>query len=765
MASGLQFSALNTSVSRIDLNEKVTGSLRYFTDMRMDDMLYGAVFRSSVAHAVIESLDVSSAKSLPGVRAVLTHRDIDGVNAYGGLITEAPVLAQDRVRYFGEPIALIAADTEELANEAKEHIRIRYRALPPVRSIDDALREGHQKVHDSGNLARHLTVKRGDAAGALSRAPLVLEREYRTSMQKHMFLETEAGMAYVDERGVVNLFCSGQGAYWDMRQVARTLGISEEMVRVVNYPEGGAFGGKDEITIQIYLALLAFKSRKPVKLVLSREESGAAGYHRHASRILLRMGVDRDGRMLASEAHIYLDTGAYQTYGPNILDVTMETINGKYRIPNISVDGYLIYTNNGMASAFRGFGAPQGNFALENMVDELAIALDMDPIEFRLKNLLNDGETGPLGATERGMEGARLVLEMARGSPFRGPEARSPLPWIRNGVGLSFAVKGVGYGPVDDLSTAAVEVLRDGHVCIYFSNADYGQGISTGHAQIVAQKLELPVGSINVIHADSKYAPDTGSSNASRSTFTGGNALLLACDKAISSLGAEAAEALDTPYDRIVYQGGAFRSEDGREITIFEAASRAISRGHPTKFNGTFKMPRVERPIEGMHEAPKVVNGYAAMLSTVEVNLLTGAVTVKGVDFYVDIGAVINPLIAMTQCEGGIIQGLGYALHEDYRYDDAARPLNANYTTYIVPSTQDVPPIGVHFVDTREELGPYGAKGVGEIPIVPVASSISNAIRNAIGVSCSELPMDPPRVIQCLDRRSSGTGRHVYTGF
>jgi len=744
--------ALNASVNRIDSREKVTGSLRYFTDMKMDDMLYGVVLRSTVAHAVVESLDVSGARGLPGVKAVLTYRDIRGVNAYGGLIAEAPVLVQDRIRYVGEPLALIAADTMERAEEARGHVNIRYRTLPAVRSIDDALREGHQKVHEAGNVARHLTIRRGDAAEALNRAPLVLEREYRTSMQKHMFVETEAGIAFVDERGVVNLFASGQGAYWDRRQVARTLGVGEEMVRVVNYPQGGAFGGKDEITVQIYLALLALETRKPVKLVLSREESGAAGYHRHASRIVLKMGANGDGRLLASEARLYLDTGAYRTYGPNILDVAMDTINGKYRVPNVTVDGYLIYTNNGMASAFRGFGAPQGNFALESMMDELARALSMDPIEFRLKNLLNEGEEGPLGATERGMQGARVVLEMAKGSPLLAPGKRLSPPWIRRGVGLSFAVKGVGYGPVDDLSTAAVEVIPDGHIRIFFSNADYGQGINTGHAQIVAQRLELPVESIIVIQADSRYAPDTGSSNASRSTFTGGNALLLACDSAISALGDEAAIALQARRGRVQYGDGVFRSDDGREISIFQAASRVIAAGGSTKYSGTFRMPRVDRPIGGMLEAPKVVYGYGAMLSAVDVNLLTGVVTVKGVDFYVDIGTVINPLLAASQCEGGIIQGLGYALQEDYRYDDADRPINLNYTTYIVPSASDVPPISVHFADTREELGPYGAKGVGEIPIVPVASSISNAIRDAVGISCRELPMGPLAVLDGLKR-------------
>jgi len=742
----LQYSVINSSPQRVDMREKVDGSLKYFTDMKMDGMLYGVVFRSTVSHAQIRSMDTTTAASMPGVRAVITSRDISGMNAYGVIVPDAPVLGYDKVRFYGEPLALIAADTLEQAEAAKDGIRVEYDPLPVVTSIDEALRSGAPLIHDKGNIARDMKVERGNTTRAFRDSYLVLEREYRTHIQKHMFLETEAGLGYLDEKGIINIFVSGQGAYSYKVQITRALGIPPERLRIVNYPEGGAFGGKDDVTIQILLTLLVIKTKKPVKLVLTREESGAGGYHRHASLIRLKTGVSKDGRFTANRAHILLDTGAYVSFGPSVLDTAMEVINGKYRIPNLSVEGTLVYTNNGLSSAFRGFGAPQGNFAIEIMADELAHELKMDPIDFRLLNLLREGEMNSFGNPERDTMGARLALTEAKGSHLWGASRFGSLPWVRVGVGVSFGVKGVGYGPVKDVSYAAVEVVPRGVVKAFFSNPDYGQGINTGHLQIVAQRLGISFEHMIAVNADTAECPDTGSSDASRSTFTGGNALLNACDQAIEGMRTEAARLMRVQPEEISYGDGAFTAKDGREVTIFEVASFMAKEGKSTKFIGAFEMPRVAKPIEGMIEAPRFSNAYGVLISLVEVNELTGLVTARSFDFYADIGKVINPLLAQSQCESGLIQGLGYAITEELIYDDRGKPLNTNYTTYIVPSAVDIPSIDVRFVDAVEKYGPYGAKGVGEIPIVPVASSLANAVYDAIGVRFRELPLSPPKV-------------------
>ncbi|MDG7036838.1 MAG: xanthine dehydrogenase family protein molybdopterin-binding subunit [Nitrososphaerota archaeon] len=742
----LIYSAIGSSSQRVDIREKVDGSLKYFTDMKMDGMLYGVVFRSTVTHARIRSMDVTKAISMPGIRAVLTSRDIKGMNAYGVIVPDAPVLAYDKVRFYGEPLALIAGDTLEQAEAAKDGIKVDYEPLPVIRNIDEALKNDAPLIHNNGNIARSMKVERGDLARGFKDSYLVLDRDYRTHMQKHMFLETEAGLGYLDEKGVINIFVSGQGAHSYKGQITRALEIPPDKLRIVNYPEGGAFGGKDDVTIQILLTLLVMKTKKPVKLVLTREESGAGGYHRHASLIHLKTGVSKDGRFMANKAHILLDTGAYVSFGPSVLDTAMEVINGKYRIPNISVEGTLVYTNNGFSSAFRGFGAPQGNFAIENMVDELAYELKMDPIDFRLLNLLQEGEINSFGNPERDTMGAHVALTEAKGSRLWKISKKGSLPWIKVGLGVSFGVKGVGYGPVKDVSYAAVEVIPSGLVKAFFSNADYGQGINTGHLQIVAQKLGIPFENLRTVNADTAECPDTGSSDASRSTFTGGNALINACDQLIEVMKPEAARMMKVQPTEISYADGKFTFKEGSEVSIFDIASFMAKEGKGTKFIGSFEMPRVAKPIEGMIEAPRFSNAYGVLLSLVEVNELTGLVKAKAFDFYADIGKVINPLLALSQCESGLIQGLGYAITEELTYDVDGKPLNTNYTTYIVPSTTDIPSIDVRFVDAVEKYGPYGAKGVGEIPIVPVASSLTNAVHDAIGMRFRELPLSPPRV-------------------
>ena len=753
------YSYINRSYQRVDALDKVTGKIKFFSDMKIEGMLFARVFRSSVAHANIVTLDTTEAERLQGVRAVLTYKDVPGLNAYGAIIPDAPVLGYGKVRFYGEPLALVAADDQETAEKALGLIKAVYEPLPAVHSMDESLKPEAPKLHDRGNIARHALIIKGDVDRAFKDAHLTLERTYMTQSQKHMFLEPEAGIAYTDELGNLNILAGGQNPYRDKMQVARSLNISPEKVRVINYPAGGAFGGKDDVTVQIHLALLATKTKRPVKLVWNREESGIGGFHRHPSLITLKTAVSDDGRLLANDSRIYLDTGAYQSFGPTVLDVTIEVINGPYLIPNIRIDANLVYTNNGISSAFRGFGGPQGNFAIESMMDEMAEEMKMDPIDFRLKNLAKSGDIGPFGNSMRNMEGIHEALSRLRNSPLwqLGKEL-PPKPWIRRGTGIAIAIKGVGFGTIPDYPTAAVELLPQGKIKVLFSNPDYGQGVNTGNAQIVAEALDLPMNEIEVVNADTQYSPDTGSSSASRGTFTSGNALLVACNKMLDRLRMEAALYLESTRDGIEYASGRFliKGNESKSVSIYDLAKGLRAKGETLKFEGTFEVPRYPEPVKGTLEVPHVVYMYGAMVSSIELNTLTGYLDVKNVDLMADIGNVINPLLATTQCEGGIVQGLGFATSEELVYNQDEKPMNTNYTTYIVPSIADIPKIYVEFIKTYEQYGPYGAKGMAEIPIVPVGASIANALKQASGVRYYQLPLTPGRVLSKLHDQGQG---------
>lgn len=732
---------INRSVQRVDSVEKTLGNLKYFSDIKREGMLYGKVFRSGLAHALIKSLDVDEALRYPGVKAVLTYKDVPALNAYGAMVPEAPVLAYDRVRYYGEPIALIASNSPEASERALESIKVEYEKLPVIRTVEEALSPGSIKLHYGGNVAKHMNFEAGDVRGGFERSHLVLSRTYRTQPQKHMYLETESGIAYVDESGMLTILSGAQDPYQIRRQVARAVGYQPEKIRIINYPQGGAFGGKDDITVQIHLALLALKTGRPVKIVWDREESGAAGYHRHGSVIELRTGIDREGKLIAHEGRLYFDTGAYQSFGPSVLNVAVESICEPYRIPNVKVEAELVYTNNGFSSAFRGYGVPQSNFAMETMLNELATEIGMDPIEIRLMNLLKDGEIGVFRNTMADMSATRQALMKARESDIWGYRHRpSDYPWIKCGVGMALAYKGIGGYSAEIRS--AVEVLPSHRIAILFTNVDYGQGINTSSAQIVAEKLGLPMDAIEVQHA-STDSPDTGPSSSSKSTIVVGNSLLNACDVMLEKFRSYAGEYLKAEVSRLAYKVGRFYQVDRPEnsISIFRLAERLRSEGISTKFEGAFFPPSPGTTIVGLEDIPRVIHISGTMVSAVEVNVMTGEFKAIAVDFYDDAGTIINPLLAVSQCEGGIIQGLGFAQAEDLKYDENGKPLNINFSTYMVPTAADIPKIHIEFMDSANAYGPYGAKGIGEISTIPVAASVVHAMHDVTGLYLRELPL------------------------
>jgi len=749
------------SVSRRDGEGKVTGETKFFSDLELPNMLWASVTRSKYPHALIKRIDTSKAEDLPGVVAVLTHKDVPGLNGFGIIVPDQPVLCYDKVRYLGDAIALVAAETKESAQRAAQLVEVEYEPLPVVSDTLEAMKTDAPRVHDKGNVQRHTVVRLGDVERAFERAEVVVENTFRTGRQMHMFLEPEAGIGLLDDEGKIVLYVGGQSPYRDQMQVSRALAIPPEKVRVVSTPVGGAFGGKEENTVQIHLALLAMKTKRPVKMVWTREESGVAGMKRHPMIITMKTAASKDGELLGNKVGIVADTGAYASLGPTILDVAIENCCGPYRVPNIDIDAYLVYTNNGVSGAFRGFGAPQVNFAIETNMDIIAEKLGIGKIEIRKRNSLREGDMGPFSYKIPGSIGIYETLVRAEGSDIwqnREKYKSSPSrPFCKRGVGVATGVKGFGFGTLPDFGAASIQLTPTGKFVVGVSCPEIGQGAITAYCQIAAEALHCDIGDVYIASADSQLAPDTGTSSASMALVRGGNAILAAVPKMKELL-------LDA--------GSQILSEEKRELTVSE--SRVISTKNPKRgvtyaeiarhLHGTgaetrviagFNVPRVGKPVEGSIEIPHWSYMYATAVALVEVNTLTGFTKVLKFFLSPESGKMINPQSYAGQCEGAIVQGLGFALSEETLIDNGIVK-TTNFTTYIIPTIADIPEIQIDPVETYEKIGPFGAKGLGEIGIIPAGSAVANAIYDATGARLYTLPATSERVYWALQELKGG---------
>jgi len=742
-------------ITKPDAVDKATGQAKYYSDLHFENMLCGTVLRAHRPHALIKRIDTSRAQALPGVVAVLTHKDVQGTNRYGIVTPDQPVLCEDKVRYEGDAVALVAAEDPETAERALGLIEVDYESLPVVSDPIEAMKPDSPRVHETGNIYRRAHIRNGDVESAFKKCAVVVENTYRTGRQMHMFLETEAGVGHLDENGNVVLYVGGQCPYRDQLQIARALGIPREKIRVISSIVGGAFGGKDEVTVQIQLALLALKTKRPVKIALSREESGVSGLKRHPVIITARTGALPDGRLLANQVRIVSDTGAYASLGGTILDVTIETCCGPYNIPNIDIEAFCVYTNNGFSGAFRGFGAPQSIFAMESQIDIIAEKLGIDRLEIRRRNATREGDVGVFGVTIPGSIGIHETLEVASKSELwlhRDAHKDEPSePLCKRGVGIACALKGFTFGALPDFGAASITLNEDGSFDVGVSCPDMGQGNVTAYAQIAAEALRCRFEDVHVASADTGRAPDTGSSSASRSVYVGGNAIIRAAEKMRALLMSYAAQVLGLHEGDLEFRESAvvFKDDRNRSATYAYLARHASAKGYQTRVEAGFEVPRFERPVEGSIEIPHWSFMYATAVALVEVDTLTGRTKVLRFLIAPDSGKVINPQGFRGQCEGAVVQGLGYALTEDAIIEDGYLK-TPNFTTYLIPTIMDAPEIEVTPVETFEKTGPYGAKGVGEIALVPVAAAISNAIHDAVGVRCFSLPITPQRLFNTL---------------
>ena len=752
---------LGKRVPRIDARDKVTGRTRYPTDLYFPDMLRARVLRSRYPHARVIRIDVEKARALPGVEAVLTWRDIPGHNGFGIITPNWPVLCRDRVRYKGDALALVAARDEETAEEALSLVEVEYEPLPVLDTPEEALAEGAPLLHENGNIMHSMELKKGDIEEGFKRADIILEENYSTQFMEHAYLETEGGVAvYDEETGVITVWCGDQYAFRDQLQIARSLAYDPLKIRVIGSPTGGAFGGKDEITAQIHLALLTYHTKKPVRLHWSRAESIMVGVKRHAMKSTFKIGATRDGHLTALDVRVVANTGAYDTIGGPVMNLSLESAPGPYRYPHTHLKGISVYTNSAMGGEFRAFGAPQVVFGLEQELDKLAERVGMDPLEFRLLNAVEEGDLSALDHVLRTSVGIKDTLRAARETELwqNRQEIKKQLhekyPHKKHGVGLVSEMHALGLGVgIPDFSNIILELKEDGKIILRTGAIEIGQGNLTAYAQMLAEAMDYEIEKIEVINGDTFLTPDSGTVTASRSIMINGNAILNAVKKLVPRLIRRAAAYLDIPAEELKYQRGEVKTitSPEKKLSLAEIAARAIAENQPLKVTGTSVMPVSDKDFgDGL---PHNYYTYITQIALVSVDTQTGEVELRKLISLPEMGQVINLDGVEGQCEGGVVMGQGYALMEEVIVEKGEF-LNTGLSTYILPTSLDVPEQETIVVENPEKTCPFGAKGVGEAPTAAVAPAVANAIYDAVGIRLTELPITPEKVLKKIQDRA-----------
>jgi CO/xanthine dehydrogenase Mo-binding subunit len=736
--------------------EIVTGQARYCPDIRLPGMLVGKLLYPKYSSAIITRLDMNSARMLPGVVALLTARDIPGENSYlYALPADQPLLVTDIVRYQGDALAAVAAETEELAQAALDAIKVEYEPLEGLYDVLEAMQPGARQVWpDRENVYDHLIIDHGDIDLGFKAADIIIEHTYYTPLVEHAFMETEGAVAYLDENGVMVVYSSCQAPHRDQIQIARALGVPESRVRVITPHIGGAFGGKDEAHVQIHTALLAQSSGRPVRIIRSREESILTHVKRHPIIIRYRTGITRDGKLTAVHAEAIGDTGPYLNAGRDVMNFVAATLSGPYYVPNARLEAYTVFTNNPICGAMRGYGIPQASFAYEAQMDLLARRIGMDPLEIRLLNGLDTGMQVPTGVTIREGRGMKACLqEAARFSGWKGRlnETPQPAPHLRRGWGMASIWFSIGMGRgIPDHATATLDITLDGSVILHTGAADMGQGAHTALAQMAAEAIGVKFETVKVIGPDTAITFDAGPSVASRQTFISGNAVLNAAQPIREVLLQTASELTGLPVGILQLRDGLVLAEGERlSLTIAELAIKATQENRCLHADGFYAMQYPEPLQPNSYAYAPAVFTFGTQVAQVLVDIETGQVTIEKLVAVQDAGQVINPGGARGQIEGGVIMGLGYALMEELLVDQGSTQ-NPNLGTYLIPTAKDVPALIVKIVEIPEPFAPFGAKGLGEPPLTPTAPAILNAVADAIGVPLYRIPLTPERVLTAI---------------
>lgn len=723
------------SVQRIDALGKVTGETPYPSDINLEGQLWLKIKFSERAHARVVSLDTSAAEALEGVIAVFTAADIP-VNEYGLVIKDQPVMCgpdgdkagTDVVRTYMDYVAVVVAETPELAAQGVDLVRVEYDDLPAVFDAEAAMQADAPQLHPDTpkNILAQYRIRKGSLDGIWEQCTAIVEDEYETTWQEHAYLQPEAGLSYIDDEGRVTVVVAGQWTHEDQEQVYHALGLPQEQVRIVYPAIGGAFGGREDMSVQIVLALAAWKLRRPIKTIWSREESILNHHKRHPIKCRMKWGADANGKIIAVHNEVIGDAGAYNYTSNKVMGNAQLTSTGAYEIPNIHVDTYTVYTNNIPCGAFRGFGAVQALFGAESQVNKLAVALGLDPLEMRRRNVFKEGSlqsTGtplPAGVTiDRVIEdcGNESYWQAGADGLFSRPTTAQPDdPTKRRGVGFACGYKNIGYSfGFPEHSWAAIELYGDAEiesVILRQGGADVGQGAHTVMTQMAAEALGVPLDKVKLITADTAETDSSGSASASRLTFMAGNAIRGAAEQALA----------------------AWQSEE-----------------RPAKAEFMYRPPKTTPfdPLTGRSE-PNFAYGYVAQAVEVEVDIETGFVQVLKVVSAHDVGKAVNPQLVQGQIEGGIAQAIGYTLME-YLVSEQGRIKNPYLSTYLIPTVLDMPlEVKSVILEYPDPIGPWGARGMAEMPMLPLTPAIAAAVHDATGVWLNQQPFTPDRVVKAL---------------
>lgn len=737
---------------RPDERDKVEARLTYLTDMRRPDMLVGRILRAGIAHARIVGIDTARAEALPGVAAVVTHRDIKGGNGFGIVVQDQPALCHDKVRYVGDAVAAVAAVDAEVAARALALIDVAYEPLPVVDDMEAALCASAEPVHAGGNLQRELGLERGDVATAFGDAVHVVEAIYETPRQMHGFMETEGGYAFVDGEGTLTICAGGQHGRRDRLQLARILGLPEERIRVVTSPTGGAFGGKDELTVQPALALLALKSGRCVRLQLERSESVAAGTKSNPMRIRMKTACDADGRLLAQEVDLLADAGAYASLSPAVVETALEHACGPYVVANVCTRGRLAYTNNGTGGALRGFGCNQMTFAVECQMDRLAAACGLDPVSMRERNLRRPRSPGYLGQTVAPTERLAEMLDAAAADPvWRMPRGASADGSEYIGVGMGLGHQGNGLGTLpDDPGGGILSLAADGAIEAAFGLDEMGQGMLAAIRSAVAAALGCGADDVRPVIGDTGATPESGSTTACRSTYVVWRAAREMAPRLAEDIVAAGARITGRPASLLaVAPGGLVErgSNSGGLLLTFPDLARRLAPAQLPRSECSFEFPKSDY-FKGN---ARLIFAFGATLARVAVDRVTGQIRVLDLNQHTAAGPMLDHATYLGQIEGGGVQGLGFTLTENAVLRDGAY-VTGNLDSYMLPGIHDAPRSMASFaLESLEADDSFGPRGIGELAIASVAPAIANAVADAIGVWPERAPVDPERILEALE--------------
>jgi len=752
-------------IPMVDAPEKVSGRAIYYTDLELPGMLHGKILRSPHPHARILHIDADKAASLPGVKAVLLPEHTPS-GKYGPQVSDRPILAREKVRFAGEEVVALAAIDEETALEALHLIQVEYEPLPPVLEVEEALCEGAPRVHEDkkGNIASSTLIRRGDIEQGWKESEVILEEEFKTQLVHALYLEPQVCVASVDPSGGLLLYLPVQTPFSTRDMMARILGIPLHKIKIIQTHMGGAFGGKLDTSLHFIAALLAQRAGKPVRLANTRQEDLSSTFLRVPTQIRLRIGARKDGTLIAKQVRILADNGAYCSLAPKIVCTNMATRSDcLYGYRHTLTESILVYTNKVPTSAFRGYGNPQITFAQESLIDRIAHELGIDPVEIRLKNGIQAGDTtihgwkiGSCGLRECLREGARKIgWEEKR-------KDKDSRRWKGLGVAAMIHVSGNRGALEWDGSEAVIRMHEDGTATLFSGESELGQGKNTILAQIAAEAMGLSLDHIRLAPVDTESCPFALGPYSSKTTVLAGNAVKKAGEEIRAQILEMASQMLQVPGGALEVREGQIYAPGERDpkLTVKEVARYAHTHeGRRTLLaHGIFEAGKVRiGPQNEYYGDISATYPFAAHFAEVEVDPQTGEITVLRYVAAHDVGKAINPLAIEGQISGGVVQGIGYTLMEEVLFR-GGHIQNPDLQDYHIPTALDVPRIESILVESNDPAGPYGAKGIGEPALIPVAPAIANAIFHATGVRITEIPITAEKLYLALKKREQTPG-------